>query len=64
MKNATAKCQTKTKKRKEGDNRDRLFIYLLIYLFICLFILYLSSDTNITSKYLQKELKQKSNFLL
>ena len=40
-----------------------LFIYLFTYLFIYLFILYLSSDANITSKYLQEELKLKSNFV-
>ena len=35
-----------------------------VYYFIFSFILYLSSDTNIKSKYSQEELKRKSNFEL
>ena len=41
----------------------KTFQKLLEYLFIYLFILYLSLDTNIKSKYLQEELKGKSNFV-
>ena len=40
-----------------------VFIFYLRNLFIYLFILYLSSDTNIKSEYLQEGLKGKSNFV-
>ena len=40
-----------------------VFIFYLRNLFIYLFILYLSSGTNIKSEYLQEGLKGKSNFV-